>query len=44
MELSNWVEIPGSADVAGNVRSALDTIDRTEEFHQDKFAELMPPD
>ncbi|MGX1183962.1 hypothetical protein AB7M29_001641 [Pseudomonas sp. F-14 TE3623] len=27
MELSNWVEMRGSADVADNVRGALDTID-----------------
>ncbi|MDR6918921.1 hypothetical protein J2X66_005826 [Pseudomonas sp. 3296] len=32
MELSNLVEARGSADVADNVRSALDTIDRNEEF------------
>lgn len=28
MELSNWVEQRGSADVADNVRGALDTIDK----------------
>lgn len=28
MELSNWVEMRGSAGVADNVRGALDTIDR----------------
>ena len=28
MELSNWVEARGSADVADNVRAALDTIDK----------------
>ena len=32
MELSNWVEARGSADVADNVRGALDTIDRNEDF------------
>ncbi|WP_339429824.1 hypothetical protein [Pseudomonas taetrolens] len=32
MELSNWVEARGSADVAVDVRGALDTIDRNEEL------------
>lgn len=32
MELSNWVEQRGSADVAENVREALSAIDRNEEF------------
>ncbi|CAI8814275.1 hypothetical protein EMIT0P74_10337 [Pseudomonas sp. IT-P74] len=30
MELTNWVEHQGAADVAENVRSALDAIDRNE--------------
>lgn len=29
MELSNWVEQRGAADVAENVRGALDTIEKT---------------
>jgi hypothetical protein len=32
MELSNWVEQRGSADVAENVRGALEAINRNEEF------------
>ncbi|WP_149086888.1 hypothetical protein [Pseudomonas prosekii] len=44
MELSNWVEARGSADVADNVRSALDTIDKNEEFIKLTLAVLMTPD
>jgi hypothetical protein len=32
MEFSNWVEQRGSADVADNVRGALEAINRNEEF------------
>ncbi|MGZ9738105.1 hypothetical protein ACXX83_06640 [Pseudomonas sp. GNP012] len=32
MELSNWVEQRGSADVADNVRGALEAFDKNEEF------------
>jgi hypothetical protein len=32
MELTLWVEQRGAAEVADNVRSALDAIDRNEEF------------
>ena len=41
MELSNWVEARGSADVADNVRGALDTIDTNEEFIKMTLAVLM---
>ena len=44
MELSNWVEARGSADVAENVRGALDTIDRDEEFIKLSLAVLMAPE
>ena len=44
MELSDWVEARGSADVADNVRGALDTIDRNEEFIKLTLAVLMSPD
>ncbi|QHD01061.1 hypothetical protein PspS04_12155 [Pseudomonas sp. S04] len=44
MELSNWVEQRGSADVASNVRGALDTIDRNEEFIKLTLAVLMTPE
>lgn len=44
LELSNWVEARGSADVAENVRSALDTIDKNEEFIKLTLAVLMAPE
>lgn len=44
MELSNWVEARGSADVAENVRGALDTIDRNEEFIKMTLAVMMAPE
>ena len=44
LELSNWVEARGSADVADNVRNALDTIDKNEEFIKLTLAVLMSPD
>jgi hypothetical protein len=44
MELSNWVEARGSADVADNVRGALDTIDKNEEFIKMTLAVLMTPE
>ncbi len=44
MELSNWVEQHGSADVADNVRGALDTIDKNEEFIKLTIAVLMTPE
>ena len=43
MELSKWVEARGSADVADNVRGALDTIDRNEEFIKLTLAVIMTP-
>jgi len=44
MELSNWVEQRGAADVADNVRCALETIDRNEEFIKLSLAVLMAPE
>ncbi|MBD9562970.1 hypothetical protein [Pseudomonas sp. PDM09] len=44
MELSNWVESRGSADVADNLRGALDTIDRNEEFIELTLAVPMAPE
>ena len=44
MELTNWVEQRGAADVAENVRSTLDTIDRNEEFMKITLAVMMTPD
>jgi hypothetical protein len=44
MELANWVEQRGSAEVAHNVRSALVAIDRNEEFIKMTLAMLMTPE
>ena len=44
MELSNWVEQRGSADVADNVRGALEAIDRNEEFIKITLAVMMTPE
>ena len=44
MEPSNWVEYRGSADVADNVRGALWTIDRNQEFIKMTLAVLMAPE
>lgn len=44
MELSNWVEQRGSADVAENVRGALDAITRNEEFINMTLAVLLAPE
>ncbi|MFV0934536.1 hypothetical protein [Pseudomonas jessenii] len=41
MELSNWVEQRGSADVADNVRGALEAIDKNEEFIKITLAVMM---
>ncbi|MHC8293608.1 hypothetical protein [Pseudomonas sp. LB3P58] len=42
-ELSNW-QARGSTDVADNVRGALDTIDKNEEFIKLTLAVLMTPE
>ncbi|QJI41097.1 hypothetical protein HKK52_09250 [Pseudomonas sp. ADAK2] len=44
MELTNWVEQRGSGDVAGNVRGALETISKNEEFINMSLAVLMAPE
>jgi hypothetical protein len=41
MELTLWVEQRGSAEVAGNVRGALDAISKNEEFNNMTLAVLM---
>jgi len=43
LELSNWVEQQGAAEVADNVRGALEAIDRNEEFIKLTLAVLMTP-
>lgn len=44
LELSNWVEAHGSAEIADNVRGALDTIDKNDEFIKLTLAVMMAPD
>ncbi|CAG8866712.1 hypothetical protein [Pseudomonas fluorescens] len=44
LELSNWVEMRGSADVADNVRGALEAIDRNEEFIKMTLAVMLTPE
>ncbi|KTC15940.1 hypothetical protein AO391_07170 [Pseudomonas marginalis ICMP 9505] len=44
MEISNWVEQRGSAEVSENVRGALHTIDANEDFVKLTLAVLMAPD
>ncbi|UVL38714.1 hypothetical protein LOY55_21000 [Pseudomonas sp. B21-040] len=44
MELSNWVELQGAADVADNVRYALEAIDKNEEFIKITLALMMTPE
>jgi hypothetical protein len=44
MELSNWVEQHGAAEVADNVRGALDTIDKNEDFIKMTLAVMMTPE
>ncbi|KDD65718.1 hypothetical protein V466_28800 [Pseudomonas mandelii PD30] len=44
LELTLWVEQRGSAEVAGNVRGALDAISKNEEFINMTLAVLMTPE
>ncbi|MEX3775415.1 hypothetical protein [Pseudomonas sp. MYb118] len=44
LELSNWVEQQGGAEVADNVRGALEAIDRNEGFIKLTLAALMTPE
>lgn len=44
LELSNWIEQRGAADVADNVRGALEAIDRNEEFIKMTLAVMMTPE
>lgn len=44
MELTLWVEERGATDVGGNIRSALQTIDKNEEFIKMTLAMLMTPE
>ena len=44
MELTNWVEKRGGPEVAENVRGAMDTVDKNEEFIKLTLAVLLTPD
>ncbi|MNN98720.1 hypothetical protein D3C81_2181780 [compost metagenome] len=44
MELPNWVEPRGAAEVVDNVRGALMAIDRNEEFIKMTLALMMTPE
>ncbi|UVL43117.1 hypothetical protein LOY55_13860 [Pseudomonas sp. B21-040] len=44
MELTLWVEHRGASEVGGNVRGALETIDKNEEFIKMTLAVLMAPE
>ncbi|WP_454842646.1 hypothetical protein [Pseudomonas hormoni] len=44
MELTLWVEQRGAGDVAGNVRGALETIGKNEEFIKMTLAVMMAPE
>jgi hypothetical protein len=44
LELTNWVEQRGSAEVADNVRGALEAIDKNEEFIKMTLAVMMTPE
>jgi hypothetical protein len=44
MELTLWVEQCGAAEVGGNVRGALETIYKNEEFVNMTLAVLMTPE
>lgn len=43
-ELSNWVEQRGGTEAAENVRGALETLDKNEEFIKLTLAVLMAPE
>ncbi|WP_349736568.1 hypothetical protein [Pseudomonas jessenii] len=44
MELTLWVEQRGAAEIGGNLRGALETIDKNEEFIKMTLAVLMTPE
>ncbi|CAN7414446.1 hypothetical protein [Pseudomonas brassicacearum] len=44
MELTLWVEQRGSGEVGGNVRGALETISKKEEFINITLAVLLTPE
>ena len=44
MELKIWVEQRAATEVGGNVRGALETIDKNEEFIKMTLAMMMTPE
>lgn len=44
MELTLWVEQRGAAEIGGNIRGALQTIDRNEEFIKMTLAVMLTPE
>ncbi|WP_460057695.1 hypothetical protein [Pseudomonas sp. S2_D06] len=44
MELKLWVEQRGAAEIGGNIRGALQTIDKNEEFIKMTLAVMMAPE
>ena len=44
MELTLWIELQGSSEVGGNIRSALEVITLNEGFINASLTELMPPE
>jgi hypothetical protein len=44
LELSNWVEQRGAAEVADNMRGALEAIDKDEAFIKMTLAVIMAPE
>jgi len=44
LELSNWVELRGSTDVANNVHGAIIAIDRNEEFIKMTLSVMLAPE
>jgi len=44
MELTLWVEKRGATEVGGNVRGALEAINRNEEFIKMTLAVMMAPE
>ena len=43
MELTLWVEQRGAGEIGGNVRAALEAIDKNEEFIKMTLAVFMTP-
>ena len=44
MELTLWVEQRGATEIGGNVRGALEAIDKNEEFIKMTLAVMMAPE